>query len=110
MEGPARSGRVFSFYDVLFNVAFVSAAALAVLVVPTDGYSPLLYGGIAGGYLLTAVAYRVASNQHPEPDDRPTPPSPLTPTSPAPPLPPLRPRLERSRAKRRRVVTRTLQS
>jgi MFS family permease len=103
-------GRVFSFYDVLFNVAFVSAAALAVLVVPTDGYSPLLYAGIAAGYLLTAVAYRVASNKHPEPDDRPTPPSPSTPTSPAPPLPPPRPRQERARAKRRRVVTRTLQS
>ena len=64
-------GRVFSFYDVLFNVAFVSAAALAVLVVPTDGYSPLLYGGIAAGYLATALTYRVASNRHPEPDDRP---------------------------------------
>ncbi len=103
-------GRVFSFYDVVFNVAFVSAAALAVLMVPTDGYSPLLYGGIAAGYLLTALAYRIASTSHPEPDDRPTPPSPSTPTPPTPPVPPLRPRLERSRAKRRRVVTRTLQS
>ena len=103
-------GRVFSFYDVLFNVAFVSAAALAVLVVPPDGYSPLLYGGIAVGYLITALAYRVASNRHPEPDDRPVPLSSSTPTALAPPGPPLRPRLERSRAKRRRVVTKTLQS
>jgi MFS family permease len=71
MEDAFR-GRVFSFYDVLFNVAFVSAAALAVLVVPPDGYSPVLYGGIAAGYLLTALAYRLASNRHPEPDDRPS--------------------------------------
>ena len=66
-------GRVFSFYDVLFNVAFVSAAAVAVLVVPPDGFSPLLYAGISAGYLATAVAYRLASNRHPEPDDRPAP-------------------------------------
>jgi len=64
-------GRVFSFYDVVFNVAFVSAAALATLVVPADGFSPLLYAGIAAGYLVTAFAYRVASNRCPEPDDRP---------------------------------------
>jgi len=96
-------GRVFSFYDVLFNVAFVSAAAVAVLVVPPDGFSPLLYAGIAAGYLITALAYRTASNRHPEPDDRPGPPPPSPAQSPS-------PRLERSGAKRRRVVTRTLQS
>ena len=33
-------GRVFSVYDVLFNVAFVAAAASAAVVLPSDGRSP----------------------------------------------------------------------
>ncbi|GAA1430438.1 MFS transporter [Streptomyces thermospinosisporus] len=47
-------GRIFSVYDVLFNVAFVSAAAVAALMLPPDGRSvPLvvtiavIYGGVA---------------------------------------------------------------
>lgn len=58
-------GRVFSFYDVVFNAAFVAAAALAVLVVPDDGFSRLLYAGIATGYLLTSLGYAVAARAHP---------------------------------------------
>jgi len=48
-------GRIFSVYDVLFNVAFVSAAAVAALMLPPDGRSvPLVitvavvYGVVAG--------------------------------------------------------------
>ncbi|MDW4908340.1 MFS transporter [Streptomyces sp. ADMS] len=48
-------GRIFSVYDVLFNVAFVGAAGVAALMLPSDGRSvPLLvtiaviYGAIAG--------------------------------------------------------------
>jgi MFS family permease len=47
-------GRIFSLYDVLFNVAFVGAAAVAALLLPTDGRSvplvvmvALLYAAIA---------------------------------------------------------------
>lgn len=47
-------GRIFSLYDVLFNVAFVGAAAIAALMLPPDGRSiPLvlmvavLYAGVA---------------------------------------------------------------
>ncbi|MFE7810920.1 MFS transporter [Streptomyces sp. NPDC057433] len=47
-------GRIFSLYDVLFNVAFVGAAAVAALMLPPDGRSvPLvvtiavIYGGVA---------------------------------------------------------------
>ena len=32
-------GRIFSVYDVLFNVAFVGAAAVAALMLPPDGRS-----------------------------------------------------------------------
>ncbi|GGW61607.1 MFS transporter [Streptomyces griseoloalbus] len=47
-------GRIFSLYDVLFNVAFVAAAAVAALMLPPDGRSvPLvvtiavIYGAVA---------------------------------------------------------------
>ncbi|GHG63869.1 hypothetical protein GCM10018980_54690 [Streptomyces capoamus] len=49
-------GRIFSVYDVLFNVAFVGAAGVAALMLPPDGRSAvlvtlvaLLYGAIAAG-------------------------------------------------------------
>jgi hypothetical protein len=50
-------GRVFSLYDVIFNVAFVAAAATAAVVLPTDGRSYAVLGALSAGYLLTAVAY-----------------------------------------------------
>lgn len=53
----AYRGRVFSIYDVLFNVAFVAAAGTAALVLPADGVSPAMLGVSAVGYLATAAAY-----------------------------------------------------
>lgn len=50
-------GRVFSLYDVIFNVVFVAAAAVAALVVPTSGKSYAVTGCIAVGYAATALAY-----------------------------------------------------
>ncbi|HET6563077.1 MAG TPA: MFS transporter [Marmoricola sp.] len=50
-------GRVFSLYDVLFNVAFVAAAATAAVVLPGDGRSYAVLGVLSAGYLLTALAY-----------------------------------------------------
>lgn len=50
-------GRAFAFYDVVFNAAFILAAALGALVVPDDGYSRLLYAFIALLYLVTGLAY-----------------------------------------------------
>ncbi|MFD7781041.1 MFS transporter [Streptomyces sp. NPDC059753] len=48
-------GRIFSVYDVMFNVAFVGAAAVAALMLPPDGQSvplvltvALIYAAIAG--------------------------------------------------------------
>jgi hypothetical protein len=55
-------GRVFSFYDVLFNISFVSAAAFGAAALPPDGYSPGVYGFIAVGYGLTSAVYwRISS-------------------------------------------------
>ncbi|WP_307126005.1 MFS transporter [Streptomyces sp. B1I3] len=47
-------GRVFSLYDVLFNVAFVAAAAMAALALPADGRSVVVV-------LTVAVLYATAS-------------------------------------------------
>ncbi len=46
-------GLVFALYDVLFNAAFVAAAALAAFVVPADGRSP-------GVLVVTALALTLA--------------------------------------------------
>ncbi len=56
-------GRVFAFYDVVFNLAFVIAAATAALVVPTDGYSPPVYALIGTLYVVAAVGYARASGR-----------------------------------------------
>lgn len=51
-------GRVFSLYDVLFNVAFVGAAAVAALMLPPDGRSPLLVATVAVIYATIAFTLR----------------------------------------------------
>jgi len=53
----AYRGRVFSFYDILFNVSFVSAAAFAALILPSNGKSYLVLAIVAAGYAGTALAY-----------------------------------------------------
>jgi len=58
-------GRVFSLYDVVFNVAFVAAAAVGAVVLPTDGKSYVVLAAVAVGYLLTALWYsRVTRHLH----------------------------------------------
>ena len=49
-------GRIFSVYDVLFNVAFVGAAAVAALMLPPDGRSAPLVVTIAVIYGAVAIA------------------------------------------------------
>jgi len=51
----AYRGRVFSLYDVLFNVAFVAAAAIAAVMLPPDGRSAVLLAVLAGLYALVAT-------------------------------------------------------
>ena len=50
-------GRVFSLYDVIFNVAFVAAAATAAVTLPEDGRSPTVLLVLSAGYLATAAVY-----------------------------------------------------
>ncbi|MFF0109838.1 MFS transporter [Streptomyces hirsutus] len=49
-------GRIFSLYDVLFNVAFVGAAAVAALMLPPDGRSVPLVVTIAVIYGAVTAA------------------------------------------------------
>jgi MFS family permease len=53
-------GRVFSLYDVVFNVSFVAAAGAGVAVLPTSGKSYVVVGLIAVGYLLAGLGYWLA--------------------------------------------------
>jgi len=48
-------GRAFSLYDVLFNVAFVGAAAVSALMLPPDGRSVVVVIGVAVLYAVVAV-------------------------------------------------------
>jgi hypothetical protein len=56
-------GRVFSFYDTVFNLSFVSAAAVSAVLLPADGKSYLLIAIIAAGYAGTAAAYTLATTR-----------------------------------------------
>lgn len=53
----AYRGRVFSIYDVIFNGAFVVAAAIAALALPDDGRSYPLLIAVAVAYGAAAVGY-----------------------------------------------------
>jgi MFS family permease len=57
-------GRIFSLYDVIFNVAFVAAAAVAAVVLPFSGRSHAVLVVIALGYVATAFFYARASRRH----------------------------------------------
>ncbi|CAM5491529.1 MFS transporter [Streptomyces atroolivaceus] len=52
----AYRGRVFSLYDVLFNVAFVAAAGMSALVLPSDGRSVVVVLTVAALYAIVSVA------------------------------------------------------
>jgi MFS family permease len=55
-------GRVFAFYDTLFNVSFVAAALVAAAVLPESGRSPLAVVLMSIGYAAIAVAYASRTN------------------------------------------------
>ena len=53
----AYRGRVFAFYDMMFNVTYVAGAALSAAFMPADGHSPAIVGLVAAGYAILAAAY-----------------------------------------------------
>jgi hypothetical protein len=56
--GDIYRGRVFAIYDVLFNAVFITATALAAIVLPTDGRSYAVLVTASVWYLL--IAYTVS--------------------------------------------------
>ncbi|MDS1271457.1 MFS transporter [Lipingzhangella sp. LS1_29] len=52
-------GRVFSCYDMVFNAAFVAAAAVAALTVPPSGVAPILVLAMSLGYAVLCVCWLV---------------------------------------------------
>lgn len=54
-------GRAFALYDVLYNAAFVGAAALAAATLPDTGWSRVVFALLAVAYAVAAVLYRAAS-------------------------------------------------
>jgi len=61
-------GRAFALYDVLYNAAFVGAAALAAVALPDTGYARGVFVTIALVYLAVAAAYaRVPQDPRPVP-------------------------------------------
>lgn len=60
-------GRVFSLYDMIFNVGQVSAAALGAVILPDDGKSYPVLGFVVLGFAVTAFAYSRLSARSPLP-------------------------------------------
>ena len=59
----AYRGRVFAFYDMMFNAAYVAGAALSATIMPASGHSPLLIALVAGGFAVVAAAYWLAAGR-----------------------------------------------
>jgi MFS family permease len=56
-------GRVFSFYDTLFNLSFVSASLAAAVLLPPNGKSYAVVAIVAIGYAATSVVYAMATKR-----------------------------------------------
>jgi len=59
----AYRGRVFSFYDMMFNVTYVLGAVVIAGFMPLTGRSPVIIGVVAAGYAVTAGGYWLLSRQ-----------------------------------------------
>lgn len=53
-------GRAFILYDMAYNIAFVSSAAFAALILPDSGYSRAVMVGLVVAYLIVAALYAAA--------------------------------------------------
>jgi predicted anti-sigma-YlaC factor YlaD len=72
-EGVADAyrGRVFSFYDMMFNVTYVIGPAIIAGFMPVTGRSPVIVGLVAVGYAVTAGGYWLLSRHSaPNPGDQ----------------------------------------
>ena len=63
-------GRAFALYDVMYNAAFVAAAALGAAVLPDTGWSRAVFVALALAYIVLALLYRTGTGRL---DDAPRP-------------------------------------
>ncbi|MEV4267036.1 MFS transporter [Kribbella sp. NPDC049584] len=63
-------GRVFSLYDMIFNVGQVSAAALGAAILPDSGKSYAVLAFIVVGFAVTALVYGRLSSRAAQRGDR----------------------------------------
>jgi MFS family permease len=59
----AYRGRVFAFYDVMFNVSLAAGALLSTPFMPLNGKSAAIIGLVAAGYAVAAAGYWLFSRQ-----------------------------------------------
>ena len=58
-------GRVFAFYDMVYNAAYAIGAAIFAVFMPFDGKSPAVVAVIAVGFLVAALAYWLSAGGSP---------------------------------------------
>jgi MFS family permease len=59
----AYRGRLFAFYDVMFNVSLAAGALVSVTFMPLDGRSSAVIAAAAAGYAAVAAGYWLLSRQ-----------------------------------------------
>jgi MFS family permease len=59
----AYRGRMFAFYDVMFNVTIAAGALISVAFMPRTGKSPVVMGVVAAAYVVVAAGYWFLSRQ-----------------------------------------------
>jgi hypothetical protein len=65
-EGPDGAlGRIFALYDVVFNVGYVAAVALAAFAAPPNGWAPWLFAGASGLYLAGLLVHNAQQRRAP---------------------------------------------
>jgi MFS family permease len=71
-------GRMFAFYDVMFNVTIAAGALISVAFMPRTGRSPVIMGVVAAAYAVVAAGYWLLTRQ-PSSGGEPGAPSPSSP-------------------------------
>jgi hypothetical protein len=61
--GDAYRGRMFAFYDVMFNVTIAAGALISVAFMPRTGKSPVVIGLVAAAYAVVAAGYWLLARQ-----------------------------------------------
>jgi hypothetical protein len=56
-------GRIFAFYDMMFNITFVAGAALSAAFMPVTGRSPVIIGLVAAGFAVASAGYWLVGRQ-----------------------------------------------